>query len=137
MARRREQAARVVEILNESFGSHPEREDFVVAGDLNDYMPSPGLNPLLSRPWIENVVERLRKEERWTHYYKTKQEYKQLDYLLLSQKLAGRNPKAIPEIIRGGLPLRATAYAGQRFAGVGRNDPKASDHCPVVMALEF
>lgn len=45
------------------------------------------------------------------------------------------NP-GIPEVIRNGQPLRATRYTGPRFPGVGQDNPKASDHCPVVFEIE-
>lgn len=135
MARRRLQAEAVVRILKERFGSDPGEAAWVVLGDLNDYLPSPGLEPLLGQPWVENVVARLPQPERWTHYYDDRQEYKQLDYLLLSKVLARANPQAVPEIERRGMPKRATEYTGPRFEGVGRNEPKASDHCPVVIEI--
>jgi hypothetical protein len=37
--------------------------------------------------------------------------------------------------MRKGSPLRAERYTGERFIGVGRDKPKASDHCPVLMQL--
>jgi endonuclease/exonuclease/phosphatase family metal-dependent hydrolase len=135
MARRRLQAEAVVRILKERFGNDPGEAAWVVLGDLNDYLPSPGLEPLLGQPWVENVVARLPQPERWTHYYDDRQEYKQLDYLLLSKVLARANPQAVPEIERRGMPKRATEYTGPRFEGVGRNEPKASDHCPVVIEI--
>jgi endonuclease/exonuclease/phosphatase family metal-dependent hydrolase len=136
MTRRKVQAEAVVRILKERFGGDPGTAAWVVLGDLNDYLPSSGLEPLLGQPWLENVVGRLPESERWTHYYDGKQEYKQLDYLLLSKALARANPLAIPEIERRGMPLRASRYSGPRFEGVGRNDPKASDHCPVVIEVD-
>ncbi len=136
MARRKVQAEAVVRILKECFGEDPGRAAWVVLGDLNDYLPSAGLEPLLAQPWIENIVERLPEPERWTHYYNGRNEYRQLDYILLSKTLARGNPNAVPEIERGGLPRRASQYTGSRFPGVGHNEPKASDHCPVVVEID-
>lgn len=136
MPRRKVQAEAVVRILKDLFGSDPGEAAWVVVGDLNDYLPSTGLEPLLGQPWVENVVERLPGPERWTHYYNGKQEYRQLDYILLSKALACANLNAAPEIERGGLARRATQYIGPRFPGVGQNEPKASDHCPVVIEID-
>jgi len=137
MARRKLQAETVVRLLKERFGNDPGTAAWVVLGDLNDYLPSVGLEPLLGQPWLENVVDRIPDpEDRWTHYYKGRNEYKQLDYILVSKSLADANPGVVPEIERGGIPRRAARYDGPRFLGVGpENKPKASDHCPVVMEL--
>lgn len=135
MTRRRLQAERVVQILNSRFNNNPGAASWVVLGDLNDYVPSTGLDPLLSLPWLENVIDRLPEQERWTHYYGKKKEYHQLDYILLSKVLAEANTQAIPYIERRGLPKKAIQYSGPRFPGVGDNDPKASDHCPVVIEI--
>lgn len=135
MARRKLQAERVVQILNARFNNNPGAESWVVLGDLNDYMPSVGLDPLLSQPWLENVIQRLPAQEQWTHYYAKKKEYQQLDYILLSKALANANAGAIPYIERRGQPKRATKFTGPRFQGVGDNEPKASDHCPVVIEI--
>jgi predicted extracellular nuclease len=137
MARRKLQAEAVVRILKARFGKNPGKAAWVVLGDLNDYVPSSGLDPLLGQPWLENVVERLPDQERWTHYYGGKKEYRQLDYLLLSKALARANPQAVPDIERRGMPRRATRYTGPRFPGVGRKEPKASDHSPVVIEIDI
>jgi len=135
MARRKLQAERVVQILNARFNNEPGAASWVVLGDLNDCMPSTGLDPLLSQPWLDNVMQRLPSQDQWTHYYAKEKEYRQLDYILLSQALAGSNDGSVPYIERRGLPKRATQYSGPRFPGVGDNDPKASDHCPVVIGI--
>jgi hypothetical protein len=77
---------------------------------------------------------RLPADDRWTHFYARKKEYKQLDYLLLSKSLADANPGP-PEIMRKGTPLRADRYQGERFAGIGLDNHKASDHYPVVIEI--
>ncbi len=136
MQRRKLQAQRVTEILTGRFGNKPGESAWVVLGDLNDYMPSEGLEPMLGQPWLENVLNRLPEEERWTHFYSKEKEYKQLDYILLSKSMAAADPTALPEIERRGMPLRAERYKGKRFPGVGKDHPKASDHCPVVIELE-
>jgi endonuclease/exonuclease/phosphatase family metal-dependent hydrolase len=145
MKKREMQSEQVTKILKDRFGSNPGKEAWVVLGDLNDYpeadgRPSRGLAPLVGQPWIVNVIERLPAEERWTHYYKggkAGERMKQLDYILLSRWLAERNPDAVPYIERRGLPLRAGLPEVKRFPGVGQNEPKASDHCPMVIELQM
>jgi endonuclease/exonuclease/phosphatase family metal-dependent hydrolase len=140
MERRRMQAERVVEIVKAKYGSRPEMENFAIVGDLNDYLPSSGLAPLLSQPWLENVIARLPKDEQWTHWYDAERNkpgmgVNQLDYILLSKRLANNNPAALPTIVRKGLSGACKAYTGLRYEGIvpGKSRPAASDHCPVVI----
>jgi predicted extracellular nuclease len=101
------------------------------------------IGELVSWHKVVNVVERLPVGERWTHFFKGNSQcgvpeaYRQLDYILLSKSLADDNKNAKPKIIRNGLPKRADLYDGPRFQGIGQNNPKASDHCPVVIELEI
>ena len=143
--RRAAQARTVKQIVTARFGNNAGVHPFIVLGDFNDYMESddqgePGIGELVQWDQVVNVVDRLPEDERWTHYFKgrgaLKPAYHQLDYLLLSKSLAERNSHP-PHIERRGLPKRADRYSGERFSGVGLNSPKASDHCPVVMELQF
>ncbi len=125
--------------MTDRFGSQSGEHPFAVLGDLNDYLEdddqgSTGIAELVGWDQLENVVERLPEDERRAHFYPKRRAYHQLDYLLLSRSLAATNPGS-PEIMRKGMPLRAERYEGERFVGVGRDNPKASDHCPVVMEL--
>ncbi len=64
----------------------------------------------------------------------------QLDYLLASPALAEKNPDAVPDIIRYGLPHRVPFPPGQkvaRYPRMGWDRPKASDHCPVAVTLSM
>ncbi len=139
------QSRAVKQIVTARFGPEAGSQPFVVLGDFNDYMETdnqgePGISDLVEWDAVVNVVDRLPEDERWTHYFKgggaLDPAYRQLDYLLLSRSLAERNPHP-PHIERRGLPKRAAKYAAERFPGVGQNAPKASDHCPVVMELQF
>lgn len=139
-ARRKLQAKEVVKLVKARF-KDPKKENFVVLGDFNDYpekdkQGSSGISTLVKWDAVENVLARCQKEERWTHYYASRRDYKQLDYILLSKALADANPSE-PEVMRKGMPLRANRYDGERFVGVGEDNPKASDHCPVVIELEL
>lgn len=138
--KRERQAAKVMEIVTERFGSAPGDSPFVVLGDLNDYMEADsdgnsGIADLVGWDQVENVVTRLPEDDQWTHYWAGGNEYRQLDYLLPSTSLAA-STAAPPEIYRKGVPLRATRYTGPRLFGVGLDNPKASDHSPVVFHLE-
>lgn len=132
MERRRRQSEAVAARLRERFGEDPGDARWVVLGDFNDYAPSEGLAPLLDQPWLENVVERLPGDQRWTHHFAHGDEYHQLDYILPSRALARSNPGSKPVVERRGLPTRAERAGRERFHGVGVNAPKASDHCPVA-----
>jgi len=137
--KRERQARAVMEIITERFGPDAGEHPFAVLGDLNDYLEedkqgTTGIAELVRWKQLENVVERLPEEERWTHFWARGRAYHQLDYLLLSRSLAEANP-ANPEIMRKGAPLRAERYQGERFVGVGRDNPKASDHCPVLIEI--
>jgi endonuclease/exonuclease/phosphatase family metal-dependent hydrolase len=138
MNRRKVQAERVVQIIKDKFGNNPGNENFAVVGDLNDYLPSAGLQPLLSQPWLENVVKTRipNVNNQWTHWYDKDNSVAQLDYILLSTKIAN-NSNASPIIIRKGIAKKATAYTGPRYLGVGSTKPAASDHCPLAIKIKI
>jgi endonuclease/exonuclease/phosphatase family metal-dependent hydrolase len=124
--RRRIQAEAVKEIVTERFGAQPSDEPFVVLGDLNDYIEADakaesGITSLVEWDQVENVVARLPEGERWTHYYASGGDYRQLDYLLPSRALATSSPAA-PEIVRGGdaASRRALRRAAVRWRRPGR-----------------
>ena len=136
MVRRHVQSERVVQIIKKKFGNNPGNENFVVLGDLNDYLPSSGLKPLVGQRWLENVLQtRLPVAERWTHWYDKDNTVAQLDYVLLSKRISVKNPEAKPIIVRKGLAKNSTAYTGIRYPDVGAARPAASDHCPVGISM--
>lgn len=144
--RREIQSEEMVTILRERFGQNYGDHDFVVLGDLNDYMDEgeeslSGIRKLLQTNEMENVVNRLPLNERWTHYYKADKTYHQLDYILISRALAERNPDVLPIIERRGQPKRVNQpnkppRVKKFFPEVKRNF-KASDHCPVAITLRL
>jgi endonuclease/exonuclease/phosphatase family metal-dependent hydrolase len=136
-ARRKEQSDRVGQIVRDRWESAGYEGNFIVLGDFNDYPDGrTAIGSLLEHPGLFNVGERLADGERWTHFYPGRNEYKPLDYLLLSKSLATAN-QAAPGILRKGMPYRAAQYSGERFAWVGEDNPKASDHAPIYMDVEL
>lgn len=135
------QSEEVRKTIEGRFGPNPGSEKFIVLGDLNDYpeeddQGKSGLTKLVEWDQVENVIDRITDpDDRWTHYWSKGNDYKQLDYLLLSKSLAEASDGP-PEIMRKGAPKRATKYPGPHFDGVGHDRPKASDHCPMVMEIE-
>ena len=140
-ARRVVQVNKTMEIVKDRFGQTPGDDRWVVLGDSNDYMETdaegtPAIDTIVNWDQVENVVARRPTDDQWTHYFDDRNKYSQLDYVLPSTALAGASA-AEPQILRMGLPKRATRYTGPRFDDVGEDHPKASDHCPVIWELEL
>jgi endonuclease/exonuclease/phosphatase family metal-dependent hydrolase len=159
--KRRRQAQRVMDIVRKRFaGSAFASELFAVVGDFNDQPGSPAVQPLLKNSGLDNVLNRLPQNERWTDYYKSGGDVSQLDYLLLSPALSQRSAGALPTLERAGIGFRALNAAQDvlpqqiklvnsetdagipidfgfaRYEGV---TPKvaASDHCPLCIQFEI
>lgn len=135
--RREEQVQHVANMISQSWQPTNYEGNFIVLGDFNDYVDDDtSLKALINHEGLVHVSERIPENERWTHYWAGGNEYRQLDYILLSQSLAQANTNA-PGVIRKGLPYRAERYPGERFDSVGENNPKASDHCPMFIDVEL
>jgi endonuclease/exonuclease/phosphatase family metal-dependent hydrolase len=143
-ARRVLQSQTVKDIVRERFGDDPSDGAFVVLGDFNDYLADDrqgrsAIRGLVEWEAVENVLDRRPEDDRWTHFFRGHRgrgpAYNQLDFLLPSKRLADANP-ATPGVSRIGMPHRAERFAGERLEGVGRNRPKASDHCPLYFDFE-
>lgn len=139
------QSKAVRDIIENTF-EDPSSEDWMIVGDLNDYYldenghPLPdeetGLAPLEIGDFCIDLLDNLPDgEPRWTHYWSGGDEYRQLDYLLLSPNLYEKNRDTTPEIVRKGMPYRARKYDGDRWARIGHARPKASDHCAVAATI--
>lgn len=112
-----------------------------------------GVDPLLDDGFAHDLVKRRPEDNRWTLYFaagesrdtrdpesRPVRHLVQLDYILASPALALSNDRAVPHIIRQGLPHRTVFPAGQdvdRYPRTGWDRPKASDHCPVAVTLKI
>jgi endonuclease/exonuclease/phosphatase family metal-dependent hydrolase len=133
--KRRKQAERVAEIIQERFGNDLNG-DFVVLGDFNQSPESETLQPLLNIERLENIVQTRIDDsaEKWTEEFEGKPS--QLDYLLLSPSISEKSQNEKPYLERRGLAKYVKSYKGPRFPGVGPAGTEASDHCAVFMNLE-
>lgn len=142
---RERQCEAIQELVTSRFSRDPSDARFVIAGDLNDYPEDDdqghsAIHNLLAWDAIVDIGNRTALPDRWTHFWKgvpregLRPKYRRLDYLLPSRRLAAENPHP-PHIERRGTPLRADRFSGPRFQGIGRDYPKASDHCAVVWDL--
>jgi hypothetical protein len=112
--KRKRQAKTVTMLLNDRFqGKDYGKQLFAVVGDLNDEPRSDCLKSLVRNANLENVLDRLPSEERWTHYYKSDGQVSQFDYLLLSPALSRASGKASPTVNRAGLGFRELSKKDQ------------------------
>jgi endonuclease/exonuclease/phosphatase family metal-dependent hydrolase len=131
-------------IVEQRFHGAPQDANWVICGDFNDFREVDGapahhsaLGPLFDNDFAIDPMCRRPTHDRWTHYYPEGDAHVQLDYILLSPRLAAANPHVAPEIIRKGLPWRVPRLENApRYPRTGWARPKASDHCPVVMEID-
>ncbi|MFQ5936530.1 MAG: endonuclease/exonuclease/phosphatase family protein, partial [Acidiferrobacterales bacterium] len=139
---RHAEAAAVKRIIEDKFGPHADQADWLVMGDMNDYIEengqpvANGLEPLLQGGFSQNLINNLQPQDRWTHFYTGGRTFHQLDYILASPGVAAKNAGVQPHIVRNGQPYRVPGIEDVlRFPRVGFDRPKASDHCPVAVTL--
>lgn len=157
------EAKAIRHVITQRFGDAAAGGNWLLCGDMNDYQErldirdnghdgydfvpvkdtASALNVLLDDGFCENLVARHPVDDRWTLFHSRGPEERhlcQLDYLLASPALAGRNAGKKPDIIRRGQPFRTIFPSGQtaeRYPRIGWDRPKASDHCPVAMTFEL
>ena len=133
-AKRAEQAKAVSGIVQARFGG-TRGKLYAVVGDLNMGPAEPEFKAL--REGLYNTLERLPKDDRWTHAYvksRNRVEYEQLDHILASPAMDDAIRSVTVE--RRGIPIEATRFAGKRFPGVQGTGTEASDHCGVFVDLD-
>ena len=142
----REQESLAVRRLIEQAFEEPDKANWMVCGDLNDFLEQDGvadkehgLGPLVDDGFALDalMMSDMPAIDRWTHHYATEDSYSALDHILLSPALARRNPRPNMTITRCGLPWRADRFTGFRLPGVAWSVPKASDHCPLSIEFEL
>jgi predicted extracellular nuclease len=144
---REKQANKVADIVLKEFkGDAFNKEDFIVLGDFNDTPDSPYLKRLVKKIGLHDVISRLGENDRWTHWWESKNIVSQIDHILLSPHLAKNSPN-VPYIERRGISRKIKKFSHlnskdgkkipfdfERFPEV--NDKvEASDHCPVFFDL--
>ena len=142
----REEEAFAVRTIIERRFAKPEEEDWIILGDLNDYLEidgqpvdDHGLHPLVGDGFALDLAMLTVPDgfDRWSHHYPKEDTYSALDHILLSPALAGLNRSATASYVRAGMPWRCARHTGWRFPGIGWSKPKASDHCPFAATIEF
>jgi endonuclease/exonuclease/phosphatase family metal-dependent hydrolase len=124
--RRKSQADRVAEIVNEVVG---RGRIPIVLGDLNVSSQKDGsLESLINHDELDDPFT----DEDWTHYYSPSKSVSRLDYILLHKPCEIKDKG----IVKKGLTTKCKQYTGSRFPTVGPVDTEASDHCLVWVDLK-
>jgi endonuclease/exonuclease/phosphatase family metal-dependent hydrolase len=119
--RRLAQAEWVASYVQKRFWGEHTTALYAVVGDFNDTPESPWVAPLVNSPLLTDLLSKHRPlDDRWTYYYRSKNQVSQIDYVLASSPLAGRvgavvagDPKRTPHIERQGLGFRELNASGQ------------------------
>lgn len=145
-AKRMEQVDGILKIVNDKMGRKTSTAAFAIVGDFNDY-PSgdSSLKKLFKTKWLQNIVDNLPAEERWTHFWdntklKEEERYCQLDYIWLSKGLMKLNANVLPVINRKGLSRKAKhPVITSRYPEIETSDKiiSASDHCSVAVTISI
>lgn len=142
----RDGEARGVRALIEARFKDPASENWVILGDLNDYLEidgvpdqDHGLGALIDDGFAFDMALLCVDDpkNRWSHHFKQLDQYSALDHILLSPRLADLNRQSSIAYVRAGMPWRATRHKGYRLSGVGWANPKSSDHCPLAATITF
>ncbi|MBD3217659.1 MAG: endonuclease/exonuclease/phosphatase [candidate division Zixibacteria bacterium] len=139
-SRREPQVERVAEIVDERFKENKYEDHYIVLGDFNDYVQGDtALKDLINHPKLHSITEGEDEKDCFTHFYAKKNEYRQLDFILLSPSLKALIDETDGKykIERRGLPWRAEEVTVDRFDDIGWDSPKASDHCPIAVDLDI
>ncbi|MGD0337417.1 MAG: endonuclease/exonuclease/phosphatase family protein [Bacteroidota bacterium] len=139
--KRRMQAERVVEIVEEKYTSDHNAQ-YIVLGDLNCAPPADGVSDLAAFYKTKAVIpiDDSLDGQQWTHFLSMKNQKRssvsKMDYIFISPAIRKKNPKAELIIERGGLSPLCRFYTGKRFPGITENT-EASDHCAVFVDLDI
>jgi exonuclease III len=129
---------------NEQYHSYITPEALKALLEWMDY-----LKPLVQDLGMHDVISRLDPRDRWTHWWESKNIASQMDYILLSPKLADNSP-AKPYIERRGISNKRKKFSYLNFRAEENKIPfnfnrfndvsdefEASDHCPVFFELKL
>jgi endonuclease/exonuclease/phosphatase family metal-dependent hydrolase len=134
-ARRKGQAARVAEILQQRYVGKVDY--FAVVGDLNDTPASDPISPLATSGLVKDVFDVVNHpaDDRWTYFYRG--QFNQIDYVMVSPKLATKVKKV--EVLRQGMPIAAERpnLGITPLPGVTGHSTAASDHGAIVVDLDL
>jgi hypothetical protein len=113
--------------------------NWCVLGSLGDTRESESaIKCLTEHPGLENVMRRIDKAERWTHFHKSTAKHQQTDFMLVSKGLSTSvmNAPTKPVIVRDGAAKVAVSHVGARHEHIQSGKViQASAHCPVYMDL--
>jgi endonuclease/exonuclease/phosphatase family metal-dependent hydrolase len=108
------QAQWVADLVEKRFAGNHDTALYAVVGDFNDTVESPWIAPLVGSPRLTNIIEKNRTiDDRWTYYWRSKNQVSQIDYFLTSDALTDRidnvttaDPQKKPHIERQGIAFR-------------------------------